>query len=83
MRRRIASELGVELYDIYGLTEVYGPGIGISCEYECGMHYWDDYVYFEIINPVTGELLPDGEVGELVITAFRKEGRSADPLPDP
>ena len=59
MRRRIASELGVQLYDIYGLTEVYGPGIGMSCEHECGMHYWDDYVYFEIIDPKTGELVPD------------------------
>lgn len=74
MRRRIASELGVQLYDIYGLTEIYGPGIGISCDYECGMHYWDDYMYFEIVNPKTGELVPDGEVGELVITTLKKEG---------
>ncbi len=74
MRKRIAAELGVSLYDIYGLTEVYGPGIGISCDYECGMHYWDDYVYFEIINPKTGELVPDGEIGELVITTLKKEG---------
>ena len=74
MRRRIASELGVELYDVYGLTEVYGPGIGISCRYECGMHYWDDYMYFEIVDPKTGNLLPDGEVGELVITTLKKEG---------
>ena len=49
MRKRIANELGVKLYDIYGLTEVYGPGIAISCEHECGMHYWDDYVYGEIV----------------------------------
>ena len=74
MRRRIADELGVQLYDIYGLTEVYGPGIGMSCEHECGMHYWDDYLYFEIIDPKTGELVPDGQVGELVITTLRKEG---------
>lgn len=74
MRRRIANELGVKLYDIYGLTEIYGPGIGISCDEECGMHYWNDYIYCEIINPHTGKLVPDGEVGELVITAFRKEG---------
>ncbi len=74
MRRRIAKELGVKLYDIYGLTEIYGPGIGISCDYECGMHYWDDYLYFEIIDPKTGELVPDGEVGELVITTLKKEG---------
>ncbi|MCY1714172.1 phenylacetate--CoA ligase family protein [Caproiciproducens galactitolivorans] len=74
MRRRIAAELGVKLYDIYGLTEVYGPGIGISCDYECGMHYWDDYVYFEIVNPKTGEPVPDGQIGELVITTLKKQG---------
>ena len=74
MRARIASELGVELYDIYGLTEVYGPGIAINCEYETGMHYFDDYLYFEIIDPKTGRNLPDGELGELVITTLQKEG---------
>ncbi len=74
MRKRIATELGVKLYDIYGLTEVYGPGIGISCDCECGMHYWDDYLYFEIVNPKTGELVPDGEIGELVITTLKKQG---------
>ena len=74
MRARIANELGVELYDIYGLTEVYGPGIAINCEYNTGMHYFDDYLYFEIINPKTGEVLPDGELGELVITTLQKEG---------
>ena len=74
MRRRIASELGIELYDIYGLTEVYGPGIGMSCEHECGMHLWDDYLYCEIVDPKTGELVPDGEIGELVITTLKKEG---------
>lgn len=74
MRKRIAAELGVKLYDIYGLTEVYGPGIGISCDHECGMHYWDDYLYFEIVDPKTGEPKPDGESGELVITTLCKEG---------
>ena len=74
MRTRIATELGVSLYDIYGLTEIYGPGIGISCDAQCGMHYWDDYVFFEIIDPNTCEVLPDGEVGELVITTLCKEG---------
>ncbi|MGI5893114.1 MAG: phenylacetate--CoA ligase family protein [Candidatus Merdivicinus sp.] len=74
MRKRIANELGVQLYDIYGLTEIYGPGIAMSCDYECGMHYWDDFVYFEIIDPHTGEIVPDGTVGELVITTLRKEG---------
>ncbi len=74
MRDRIADELGVELYDIYGLTEVYGPGIGISCHKDEPMHYWDDFVYIEIIDPKTGEVLPDGEIGEVVITTLRKEG---------
>ncbi|NMA36879.1 MAG: phenylacetate--CoA ligase [Papillibacter sp.] len=74
MRKRIASELGISLYDIYGLTEVYGPGIGISCDYNCGMHYWDDYLYFEVVDPATGKVLPEGEPGELVITTLKKEG---------
>lgn len=74
MRDRIANELGVELYDIYGLTEVYGPGIAINCEHHTGMHYFDDYLYFEIIDPKTGEVLPDGELGELVITTLKKQG---------
>lgn len=74
MRKRIASELGVKLYDVYGLTEVYGPGIAISCEHECGMHYWDDYVYIEIVDPKTGEPVPDGEIGEIVITTLKKQG---------
>jgi phenylacetate-CoA ligase len=74
MRRRIAGELGVQLYDIYGLTEIYGPGIAMSCDYECGMHYWDDYLYFEIIDPHTGQQVQEGEIGELVITTLKKEG---------
>lgn len=74
MRQSIAQELGVDFYDIYGLTEIYGPGIGISCDYRNGIHMWDDYIYFEIIDPKTGKNLPDGEVGELVITTLKKEG---------
>jgi len=74
MRQSIADDLGVDFYDIYGLTEIYGPGIGISCDYRNGIHMWDDYIYFEIIDPKTGQVLPDGEVGELVITTLRKEG---------
>lgn len=74
MRRRIANELGVQLYDIYGLTEIYGPGIAMSCDEECGMHYWDDYMYFEIINQHTGEPVPRSEIGELVVTTLSKEG---------
>ena len=74
MRDRIANELGIELYDIYGLTEIYGPGIGISCQYDSGMHYWDDFLYIEIIDPVTLKPVPDGEPGEIVITTLVKEG---------
>ena len=74
MRDRIASELGIELFDIYGLTEIYGPGISIDCAEHTGMHYWDDYLYFEIIDIITGEVLPVGETGELVITTLCKEG---------
>ena len=74
MRQRISESLGIELYDIYGLTEIYGPGIGINCSYNTGMHYWDDYIYIEIIDPFTKEILPDGEWGEIVITTLVKEG---------
>ena len=74
MRNRISTELGIELYDIYGLTEIYGPGIGINCKYDTGMHIWDDYIYLEIIDPVTGENVPDGTFGEIVITTLVKEG---------
>lgn len=74
MRARIKEQLGIELFDIYGLTEVYGPGIAISCEHEAGMHYWDDYIYLEILNPATGEPVPDGELGEICITTLVKEG---------
>ncbi len=74
MRQRISEGLGIELYDIYGLTEIYGPGIGINCKYNTGMHYWDDYLYIEIIDPVTLKPVPDGEMGEIVITTLVKEG---------
>ncbi|MBQ3279066.1 MAG: phenylacetate--CoA ligase [Clostridia bacterium] len=73
-RKYIADALGIELYDIYGLTEIYGPGIGINCPGETGMHVFDDYLYMEIINPETGEVLPDGEEGEIVLTTLVKEG---------
>ena len=73
-RRIIAESLGIELYDIYGLTEIYGPGIGINCPDQVGMHIFDDYLYTEIIDPKTGEVLPDGEEGEIVITTLVKEG---------
>lgn len=74
MRSRIKNELGIQIYDIYGLTEIYGPGIGISCDYDCGMHYWDDFIYLEILDPETLKPVPDGEYGEICITTLRKEG---------
>lgn len=74
MRSYIRENLGIELYDIYGLTEIYGPGIGINCSEQSGMHYWDDYLYIEIIDPKTGKPVPDGEEGEIVITTLVKEG---------
>jgi len=74
MRCRIAEELGIELYDIYGLTEIYGPGISIDCSEHQGLHYWSDYLYFEIIDTETLKSVPKGEYGELVITTFKKEG---------
>lgn len=72
MRKRISDELEIELFDIYGLTEIYGPGIGIDCEKHEGIHYWDDFFYFEVIDPDSGKVLPEGEFGELVITTLKK-----------
>lgn len=73
IRERIHDILGIEFFDVYGLTEVYGPGIAIDCSYHTGMHYFNDYIYCEIIDPKTGRVLPDGEEGEIVITTYRKE----------
>jgi phenylacetate-CoA ligase len=74
MRARIEDELGIDTYDIFGLTEIYGPGIAMDCSLHDGLHYWSDHLLFEIIDPVTGESLPDGTLGELVITTLTKEG---------
>jgi len=74
MRTRIEEELGLESFDIYGLTEIYGPGIAQDCHLHDGLHYWSDMLFFEIIDPVTGEILPEGELGELVVTTLSKEG---------
>jgi phenylacetate-CoA ligase len=74
MRQRIGEMLGVEeIYDIYGLTEVYGPGAGLDCSAHEGIHFWDDLFIYEIIDPVTLKPVPEGEVGELVITSLKKE----------
>ncbi len=75
MRSRIQNILGIELYDIYGLTECYGPGIGINCEKsDKGIHIFDDYVYVEILDPETGLPVPEGEIGEITLTTLVKEG---------
>ncbi|MCR4803124.1 MAG: phenylacetate--CoA ligase [Lachnospiraceae bacterium] len=74
MRQTIADSLGISLYDIYGLTEIYGPGIGVNCDENTGMHYFDDYLYIEIIDPKTLKPVEDGEMGEIVITTLVKEG---------
>jgi phenylacetate-CoA ligase len=73
-RKKISSGLGIELFDIYGLTEIYGPGISIDCPCHEGLHYFDDFLYFEIIDPETVKNLPNGQMGELVITTLLKEG---------
>lgn len=74
MRDEIEARLGIRAHDIYGLSEIMGPGVSTSCEYNKGMHIQEDYFYAEIINPDTLEPVPDGEKGELVITTLGKEG---------
>ncbi|MBE3587774.1 MAG: phenylacetate--CoA ligase [Thermoanaerobacteraceae bacterium] len=74
MRRRIEESLGIDSFDIYGLTEIYGPGIAIDCPMHQGLHFWSDHLLFEVIDPQTGRQLPVGEEGELVITTLTKEG---------
>lgn len=74
MRQRIEELLGIETFDIYGLTEIYGPGIGLDCRFHEGIHIWTDFLLLEIIDPATGQQLPPGELGELVITTLTKEG---------
>jgi phenylacetate-CoA ligase len=74
MRREIEERLGIDAIDIYGLSEVMGPGVSCEClETKDGPHIWEDHFYPEIINPDTGEVLPDGEMGELVFTSLSKE----------
>ncbi len=73
IRKEIENRLGLLALDIYGLTEIIGPGVGNECRYKCGVHICDDHFYPEIIDPDTGEVLPPGEVGELVITTLTRE----------
>lgn len=73
MRRDIEKSLGIKAYDIYGLTELCGPGVSFECSEQTGMHINEDHFIVEIINPETGEVLPEGERGELVFTSITKE----------
>lgn len=73
MRANIEDALGIKAYDIYGLTEISGPGVSFECEEQAGMHIQEDHFIAEIINPDTGEVLPEGEVGELVFTCITKK----------
>ena len=73
MRHDIEEQLGIKAYDIYGLTEISGPGVSFECSEQTGMHINEDHFIAEIINPITGEVLPDGEKGELVFTSITKE----------
>jgi len=74
MRREIEEKLSLKAYDIYGLTEIIGPGVSCECEAQNGLHINEDHFYPEIINPETGDVLPDGEKGELVFTTLTKTG---------
>jgi len=75
MRTRIKELMGVEhIFDIYGLTELYGPGTGLDCRYHHGIHYWADHFIFEIVDPETLKPVPCGQQGELVVTTLSKEG---------
>ena len=73
MRQNIEQSLGIKAYDIYGLTEISGPGVSFECEEQTGMHINEDHFYAEVIDPDTGEVLPEGTEGELVFTSLDKE----------
>ena len=75
MREQIEKRLGIKAYDIYGLTEISGPGVATDCDFHKGLHIWEDHFLPEVINPETGEQLPEGSEGELVITCLTKEGQ--------
>lgn len=73
MRAEIEKRMGIDAYDIYGLSEVMGPGVSCECAAKNGLHIFEDHFYVEIINPDTGEVLPEGEWGEIVYTSLTKE----------
>ncbi|HVM50487.1 MAG TPA: phenylacetate--CoA ligase [Candidatus Acidoferrum sp.] len=72
-RRRIEEAFGCDVYNSYGLTEMNGPGVAFECEHKAGLHLWEDYFLLEIINPETGEPLPEGQTGEMVLTSLNRE----------
>ncbi len=74
MRKEIENRFGLKAYNVYGLTEIIGPGVAHECMAQDGLHIWEDHFYPEIIDPETGEPLPEGEEGELVFTTLTKEG---------
>lgn len=74
MRQELEKKLGIRAYDIYGLTEIMGPGVAYECECQDGMHICEDHFIVEIIDPDTGEVLPEGATGELVFSSITKEG---------
>ena len=74
MRHEIENKLGIKAYDIYGLTELMGPGVAYECDQQAGMHICEDHFIAEIIDPDTGEVLPEGSTGELVFSSITKEG---------
>ena len=73
MRREIELRLGLRAIDIYGLSEIMGPGVACECEFQTGLHGWEDQFLFEVIDPDTGSPVPEGQAGELVITTLAKE----------
>ncbi|HEX8908001.1 MAG TPA: phenylacetate--CoA ligase [Anaeromyxobacteraceae bacterium] len=73
MRQRIQDETGIRAYDIYGLSEIIGPGVGVECAAQEGLHLFEDHFYPEIIDPDSGEVLPEGVEGELVLTTLSKQ----------
>jgi phenylacetate-CoA ligase len=72
-RQRIEQAFGLDVYNSYGLTEMNGPGVAFECEHKAGLHLWEDYFLVEIIDPATGEPVPEGETGELVLTSLLRE----------
>ena len=73
MRKEIETRMGIDAFDIYGLSEVIGPGVSCECSAKSGLHVFEDAFYVEIINPETGEVLPEGSIGEIVYTSLTKE----------